>query len=66
MARCTLDLQMTFTPAYFALVEVVTRIAESHGQERATAWAEEILSAYIELFVQTEVQDRPLLRLVKG
>lgn len=66
MARATLDLQMTFTPAYFALVECVIAVAEANGQECATEWAEQVLSDNIRFFVQAEILPRPLLRLVKG
>jgi hypothetical protein len=62
----TLDLQMTFSPAYFALVECVTAIAASHGQERATEWAEQVLSDNIDLFITAEIEPRPMLRLIEG
>lgn len=66
MARLTLCLTATFTPAFYALLETAQLIAERHGDERAQEWASAALQVDMDLFCVIATDSRPQLRLIQG
>jgi hypothetical protein len=66
VARVTLNLTATFTPAFYALLETAQLIAERHGEERAQEWASAAMLEDMDLFCVISASDRPNLRLIQG
>ena len=65
MARTTLTLCVSFTPAYTALIDVAQEIAERDGEDRAMAFVQSALAADQDAFIAIRAESpRPVLRLV--
>lgn len=66
MARVTLSLTATFTPAFYALLEAAQLIAERNGEARAQEWISGVLGADMDPFCVIASDSRPQLRLIQG
>jgi len=61
-----IEVSITYTPAFYALLHCAELIAEAEGQDFATEWGGEIIHANPSLFCIVELVKRPTLRLVQG
>ncbi|WP_347271813.1 hypothetical protein [Rhizorhabdus histidinilytica] len=66
MAQTVLTLKCECRPALDALIACAREIAETHGEDRAMAWASAALEADFDLFWRVVSDTRPALRLVQG
>lgn len=65
MARTSLTLCVSFTPAYAALIDVAQAIAERDGEDRAMAFVQSALQSDQDAFIAMRAESpRPVLRLV--
>jgi hypothetical protein len=62
----TIDLSLTCTPAFYALLHCAEVIAETEREERAGEWAGRIVRDDFDLFCRIQTDKRPRLRLIKG
>lgn len=66
MAQTVLTLKCECRPALDALITCAQEIAETHGEDRAMAWAAAQVDADLDLFVRVVTERRPVLRLING
>jgi hypothetical protein len=66
MAQAMLTLKFERRPALDALIACAREIAETHGEDRAMAWAAAQVDADLDLFVRVVTERRPVLRLING
>jgi hypothetical protein len=66
MAQAMLTLKFEGRPSLDALIACAREIAETHGEDRAMAWASAALEADFDLFWRVVSDTRPALRLVQG
>lgn len=66
MATVEHTLDVTFKPAFHALISCAEEIAAARGNAAALQWAERVLKDDFELFCHVGTSRRPALRLIRG